>query len=185
MISRRINPYSPNSHLLGFYSLTKLSPSNQLNVIIENDPETAKAFCVVINSIVFLSQFFLLKEESTGRYIDIRFYDLAQMIIFPNKNIIKKLNTIFNDKKSKIFPSLGEQLDSEFDARYRAFWLKNRKKQKTLFEMNEIVIPSKKRLDFDRTVCNALGLNLSDDEILKLYTVIVNEMIITKGLKRE
>jgi hypothetical protein len=104
VMSRRINPYSPNSHLIGFYSTIELSPNNQLNVIKQNNPDIAKAFCVVLNSIIFLSQFFLLKEESTGRYIDIRFYDLKEMMIFPNNDIVMKLCGIFNQFASHTFP---------------------------------------------------------------------------------
>jgi hypothetical protein len=165
VISRRLNPYSPNLHLLGFYSETELSPNNQLNVIKEENPRVAKAFCVVINSILFLSQFFLLKEESTGRRIDIRFYDLKEMKIYPNKNTVAKLSRIFDQKARFRFPSLREQLDTEFDSRYKSFWLRNRKKQKSLFEMDEIVNPSKERLAFDKAVCNALNLDLTDNEI--------------------
>ena len=156
-----------------------------MNVIKEENPNIAKAFCVIINSIIFLSQFFLLKEESTGRRIDIRFYDLKEMKIFPNKNIVAKLSKIFDQNAGHRFPSLREQFDTEFDGRYKSFWLKNRKKQKTLFEMDEIVNPSKERLKFDKAVCDALNLGLTDNEILSLYTILVNEMIITQGLKRD
>jgi hypothetical protein len=185
VISCRINPYSPNSHLLGFYSPTTLSPSNALTVIRQSSPDVAKAFCVVINSIIFLSQFFLLKEESTGRYMHIRFHDLKEMMIFPNNNIVMRLCEIFNEFASQKFPSLREQLDTEFDSRYKFFWLRNRRNQKTLFEMNEIVNLSRERLTFDKSVCDALNLNLSENELRRLYTVIINEMIITQGLKRD
>jgi integrase len=185
IISCRINPYSPNSHLTGFYSLTELSPSDQMKVIKQSSPDSAMALCVVINSIIFLSQFFLLKEESTGRYIHIRLYDLKGMMILPDNNIVMKLCGIFNQFASHTFPSLREQLDTEFHRRYKSFWLRNRKNQKSLFEMDEIVNPSSERLAFDKTVCDALNLKLSENEIRSLYTVIINEMIITQGLKRD
>ena len=68
----RINPYSPNTHLVAYVSKDPFSPSNQLNVVREPDLDRAKAFCVLVNSWAFFCQFFLLKEESTGRYMHIR-----------------------------------------------------------------------------------------------------------------
>lgn len=102
-------------------------------------------------------------------------------MIVPNDKVIMKLCKIFDEFANHVFPSLSEQLDREFDSRYESFWLRNRKKQKTLFEMDEIIDPSRERLTFHKTVCDTLNLNMSENEILRLYTVIVNEMIITKG----
>jgi hypothetical protein len=84
----RINPYSSNTHLIAFFSKKPFSAANVLNIVKETDDKTAKAFCALINSVVFLSQFFLLKEETTGRYIHIRFYDFYQMKFFPTKQRI-------------------------------------------------------------------------------------------------
>jgi hypothetical protein len=106
------------------------------------------------------------------------------MKIYPNRNLVMNLCRIFNQFARHTFLSLREQLDTEFDRRYKSFWLLNRKNQKTLFEMDEIVNPSEERLTFDKSVCDTLGLNLSENEIRRIYTVIVNEMIITQGLKR-
>jgi hypothetical protein len=50
--------------------------------------------------------------------------------------------------------------------------------------MDEIVNPSRERLTFHKTVCDTPNSSLSENEI-RLYTVIVNEMIITQGLKRD
>jgi hypothetical protein len=68
-------------------------------------------------SIIFLSQFFLLKAETTGRRIDIRFSDLKDMTIFPNRNKVMKLVVVFNQFSSHKFPPLREQLDIEFKGR--------------------------------------------------------------------
>jgi hypothetical protein len=35
------------------------------------------------------------------------------------------------------------------------------------------------------TVCIALGLEVSKEMLLEFYTVIVNEMIVAKGLRRD
>jgi hypothetical protein len=110
---------------------------------------------------------------------------LKEIVIFPSTDVVMKLCTIFNQFARHEFPSLREQLDTEFDSRYKSFWLRNRKNQKTLYEMDEIVNPSEERLTFDKAVCNALNLNLSKSQIRSLYTVLVNEMIIIQGLKRD
>jgi len=182
---RRINPYSPNTHLTAFFSKKPFSTSNVLNVVREDDENTAKAFCALLNSIVFLSQFFLLKEETTGRYIDIRFYDFYEMNIFPEKTKVKVLASVFDKFSHQRFPSLKQQLDKDFDARYDAFWLETKKKQKTLFSTSSKASPSKARLDFDIAVCKALGINVTEDELLEIYKVLVQEMIVTKGLARD
>ena len=57
---------------LAFFASMPLSPSNQFNVLVEPDERKAKAVCAVLNSALFFASFFLLKEESTGRYINIR-----------------------------------------------------------------------------------------------------------------
>lgn len=134
---------------------------------------------------MFLSQFFLLKEETTGRYLDIRTYDYYEMEIFPKKEKIKRLAKIFDKSSGKKFPSLREQLDQNFDQRYYAFWQEKRKGQKSLFSLKEPVDPSEVRLDFDLSVCKALGIAATKDELCKIYKVIVEEMIITRGLTRD
>lgn len=77
------------------------------------------------------------------------------------------------------------QVDKDFDARYDAFWLEIKKKQKTLFSTSSKVSPSKARLDFDIAVCKPLGINVTEDELLEIYKVLVQEMIVTKGLARD
>jgi len=135
--------------------------------------------------VAFLSQFFLLKEETTGRYINIRFYDFYEMVIFPKREKIKNLASVFDNFADRQFPALREQLDRKFDTRYSAFWLEIKNRQKTLFDMEEMVSPSDVRLEFDMAVCAALGLHVTEDELRSLYKVMVNEMIITRRLARD
>jgi len=181
---RRINPYSPNTHLTAFFSKRSFSPSNVLNVVTETDTETAKAFCALLNSVVFLSQFFLLKEETTGRYIDIRFYDFYEMRIFPKKDKLKALAAVFDDFSNKEFPSLREQLDRNFDARYEAYWTLREKIQQTLFAPSELS-PSNIRVEFDMAICKALRVPMTKKDLHGLYRIIVDEMIITRGLTKD
>lgn len=181
----RINPYSPSTRLIAFFSEKPFSAANTLNIVRETDDETAKAFCALINSVVFLSQFFLLKEDTTGRYLHIRFYDFYQMNFYPKTEKIKDLALVFEKFAHVEFPSLKEQVDKDFDARYAAFWLEIKKRQKTLFSTSSKVVPSKVRLDFDMAVCKALDINVTEDELLDVYKVIVQEMIMIKGLARD
>jgi hypothetical protein len=107
------------------------------------------------------------------------------MKIFPMKEKVKKLVRIFDKFSNKEFLSLREQLDQNFDQRYSSFWHEKRKGQKSLFSLRQPVDPSKVRLDFDLEVCKALGIPVSKDELCKIYKVLVEEMIITRGLTRD
>jgi len=60
VVSHRINPFSPSTSLIAFYSENEIFPSNQVTIINEKNPKFAKAICVILNSIIFLTQFFLL-----------------------------------------------------------------------------------------------------------------------------
>lgn len=156
-----------------------------MTVVKESNLEVAKAFCVLVNSIIFLSQFFILKEETTGRYIHLRFYDFYQMYIFPKKNKISKLAKIFEEYGNKEFRSLRDQLDVNFDLRYNSFWLKKRKNQLTLFKPEDSVIPAQYRIEFDLAACKTLNIHITRDALCDLYRAIVDETIITRGLTKD
>jgi hypothetical protein len=47
------------------------------------------------------------------------------------------------------------------------------------------VTPSNVRLEFDMAVCNALGVAITRGELCDIYKVIVEEMIVTRGLARD
>jgi len=187
VVSRRINPFSPATCLNAFFSASIISPSNQVSVISENDPNKAKAVCASLNSILFFAQFFLLKEESTGRYIDIRFYDLDQMCLYPDEKNVKALVKVFDAYAKSEFPALRYQFDKNFDQRYAEFWEKQEgNNQKKLFAvLDKPIEPADIRVEFDLAVCKAIGLNMIKIDLMELYEIIVREMIITKGLKRD
>jgi len=183
VVSHRVNPFSPGTSLLAFYADEPFYPSNQLNVLTERDGHRAKALCAVMNSIVFLTQFFLLKEESTGRLINVRFYDLAAMRITPPADRIAALEAVFDAYRSVAFPSLRNQLDTRFDERYEAF--KSRERQRdVLFPTVDDISPDETRVHFDLDICAALGLRIGAAAIRKAYQVIVEEMMSTKSLTK-
>lgn len=184
VVNRRINPYSPNTHLNAFVSSSPFSPSNQVSVVVEDDVDKARAFCVVLNSWVFWSQFFLLKEESTGRFIDIRFYDLAEMQLKPKPVQVSRLLRVFEDYSKSPFPSLREQMERNFDQRYEEFWEAQKASRQAKFwsVLEGEIEPSPIRVEFDMAVSEALGVSITRAELFGLYRAIVEEMMITRSL---
>ncbi len=184
----RIGLSSPNQHLIAFYSDNPFSPSNALDVITEEDECKKKALAVIFNSIVFISQFFLLKEESASRWAHIRFYDVEEMHLIPrDEETIKELVSLF-DKYSRIsFPSLIEQMDRNFFRRYDLFWdeRKTGNVQTTLDPDIRKCSPSEIRVQYDLEVLRALNIRTSEDELKKVYCAISEDLIISRGLKRE
>lgn len=187
VVSRRINPFSPSTHLNCFFSDKVISPSNQVNVITEQNETVGKAVCAILNSIIFFSNFFLLKEESTGRYIDIRFYDLEEMRIFPKKEHIAKLAAVYEKYKDIEFPSLREQFDENYDVRYAEYWEKEAgNPQLKLWNiLNKPIKPFKDRLKFDIDVCKALDFPVTMEDIINIYEVLVNEMNLIRRLAKD
>jgi type I restriction-modification system DNA methylase subunit len=187
IVSRRINPFSPANHHVAFFSCEPLAPSDQMNVVMEPDNQKAQALCALLNSVLFFAQFFLLKEESTGRYIDIRVYDLKEMYIVPPPNLLKRLAGVFATYCKVEFPSLRQQFDANFDQRYEEFWAYHRGDcQGRLFSLlDKPVKPAKMRINLDLAVCKAVGLDIDRNHLLRLYEIFVNEMVIIKGLRRD
>lgn len=186
LIVRRINPYSPNTHLLAFFSSQPVCPVDQLKALPKFNLNQSRAMSVMFNSIIFLTQFFLSKEESTGRFIDIRSIDTDEMNIYPDQSCISKLVKVFNKYSLLEFPSLREQLDTHFDDRYKDFWSRLRRGQPSLFDvLNNPVEPSDIRLQFDLDICKTLGIQIKPEELIVVYGTLVKEMILTRGLTRD
>ncbi len=188
VVARRLDYGSPNFHLIAWYSDEGFSPSNQVSVIKESDPQTAKAVCVLLNSTIFLSNFFLLKEQSHARYADIRFYDLDEMLLYPPTELRRRLSDIFDKYSKTNFPSLREQLDVNFEDRYSEYWESHPEgpKQTRFWRLlGKPVSPSPNRLAFDEEVCKVLGVRMTSDDLIKVYGVIAQEIIITRRLARD
>jgi hypothetical protein len=182
----RFNPFSPNTHLIAFGCDEPFSPSDLLNVVKDPSPDRAKALCVLFNSSLFLAQFFLLKEETTGRYLHVRLHDLYEMSLYPDDAVVPALVDVYNRFSQEEFPALREQLDQDFDQRYDEFWKLQRTQQPSLFSiLSHPVRPSQVRLDFDLAVCQALGVSVTADDLREVYGAMVKEMIVTRGLQRD
>jgi len=187
-VVRRINPFSPNSHHIAFFCGTRLSASDQFNIFTKADPLTAKALCATLNSCLFFGQFFLLKEESTGRFIDVRVYDLEQMVLFPDPQQVGKLVRVFDEFRRVKFPCIAEQFDTSFSQRYDEFWEREKSggKQAMLWPvLDKPVQPAKQRIEFDIAICNALGARISKEDLIELYGIFVQEMILIRGLTKD
>lgn len=188
VVSHRINPFSPSTFLNAYYSNHTIYPSNQVNIVREKNESVAKSVCCLLNSILFFVQFFLLKEESTGRYINVRFYDLYEMKLYPSKEMVQPLEEVYKTFADLSFPCLRQQFDKNFDERYDEFWEKEAggPVQSRLWSiLNKPTEPSSIRLKFDKAVCKSIGLSITDEELIAIYEVIVKEMIITRRLTRD
>jgi hypothetical protein len=131
-LADRINPFSPSACLASFFSSNTFSPSNQPLVVREHDVQRAKAVCALLNSALFFAYFFMLKEESTGRYINVRAYDLHEMLLYPEEETVSPLARVFDKFAHRRFPPLREQFDEQFDFHYRAY-MDRKRGQATLF----------------------------------------------------
>jgi hypothetical protein len=180
----RINPFSDESNLIAFFSKDKYSPSDQFNTIKTVNQNEAKAICVILNSIVFISQFFLSKEESTGRFIHVRVYDFVDMNLKPRNDNIDELVKVYNKYSKVTFPSLRMQLDMNFDIRYKEFWKEEKSRQKSLIfaALGEPIQPFPERLSMDYDVCKALRIPVKKSELINMYETIMKEMIIIRHL---
>ena len=161
------------------------SPSNQVNIIWEKDAETGQAVCVLLNSVLFWAHFFLLKEQSHARYADIRFYDLHEMPLYPPVSFRPALAEIYNKYKSRDFPSFREQLDEFYDDRLTEYWESQgpEKRQDRFWRvLNQPVKPSEIRINFDREVCAAIGLDVTNSDLTEIYEVMAKEIILTRRL---
>ena len=134
------------------------------------------------NSVVFWAQFFLLKEQTNGRFINITSNDLHQMHLVPEASCVGKLVDVYDRYAKTDFPALRDQFDSEFDARYAEFWQGERKQQQTLDAPSSDFAPHKTRLEYDQAVCDAIGIDPSEKDLCKVYRAISEEMVVTRGL---
>lgn len=161
-ICRRLNPYSPSQYFIAFYSQKPMYPSNQME-LVKYKGDDAKIMTLFFNSIYFLIQFFIYKEESTGRRVDIRVSDLVCMKGLKLDKLKdedkKSLLDIFGTLSKKTFPSLLEQLQTR----------------------------DPNRMKIDKVVLMVLGFTEQEAEnaINELYPALVSEMERIKSFARD
>lgn len=79
---------------------------------------------------------------------------------------------------------MSKQLDKYFEERYKQFWAQEREKQKVLVVLPGVT-PHEIRKEFDMEVAKALDVELTEEELLQAYKAIVEDMIITRGLRKD
>jgi len=154
IIPERFNPYSINTHVLSIYSDDLLVIPHTLRFGKGFSKEDAKLQVLFLNSTIFLSQLIMNKEETTGEYIHIMDTDLIQMKYLNLDKLTRsdkdKLSNLFDEISKINFPSIRQQLISNFEPR--------RKMDTTILEV----------LGFDQT---QIAATLS-----KLYTLVSEEL---------
>ncbi|NPV30470.1 MAG: N-6 DNA methylase [Firmicutes bacterium] len=184
LVNHRINPFSPGNYLVAFVSPEPLSPANTLHATAERDLERAKAVAVLLNSAFFWAWFFLLKEESTGRWINLRHHDLYEMTLYPREEQIPALSAVFDEFAEVSFLAFIYQVDQDFDRKYQSYRDSVPRRAEPDFTVAEF-IPAEVRLAFDKAVVASLNLPVTEDELLEIYRILAKEMIVTKALARD
>ncbi|MEM3488966.1 MAG: N-6 DNA methylase [Nitrososphaerota archaeon] len=121
IIAERFNPYSVNSHLLAFYSEEPLVIPHTIRYGNNFSKEDSKFEVLFLNSIVFLAQLVLNKEETTGQYLHIMDSDFRLLKYLDTEKLTKSDKDILSSLFSRIskieFPSLMDQLSGSFEPR--------------------------------------------------------------------
>jgi len=160
-IFRRFNPFSPNTHILSFYSKEKFVPTDATKVFISDDPKESLILSLFLNSVVAFMRLLTSKQETTGQYIDVKEDDLRLFRVLDVKSLSDKekrdLFKLFEKIKNVEFPSILEQLENRFWA----------------------------RVELDKTIFKILGF--TDGEINewlpKVYDALVEELKAMKKVK--
>jgi type I restriction-modification system DNA methylase subunit len=159
--SRRFNLYSPNTSLFAFYCDKKFIPPDTLKIFPSFDKDTARFFCLFLNSTINILQMLANKEETTGAYGTIRGTDLVLFHIFDMKKLTDKdkktLSNLFDKIKKVDFPCILDQLENRFWA----------------------------RVELDKTILNVLGFPEKEinNWLPKIYDTLTSELKIMKRVK--
>jgi hypothetical protein len=123
VIPDKIRLSSKNTIMLAVYSETPLILSNLFFAYKDTNKEVCKTLSVSLNSIITLAQFLTLKAETLGGYIRLSANDwnltfqLDYNKLDPNDK--RNLLELFDNIKNIEFPSIVEQLESNFTWRVR------------------------------------------------------------------
>jgi len=153
-LPERFDPYSVNTCLLGFYCDRQFVPNNTMFLLTVKDKALAKLLCLSVNSIVYLLDFYLFKQETTRRYTHIKASDFVLFHVLDHARLSikekKQLANLFRKLRKVEFPNILEQLKTCFTA----------------------------RVELDRTILRLLGLSDSeiDQWLPKLYEALVAEL---------
>ena len=156
---------SDNTSLTCFYSSEPIVPTNAffLYTYPKLNDEDYKILTLFLNSILYLSEFYLFTKETTGGFFEIKGTDLSLMSVLNldklSKNDRDKLLKLFDLIKDESFPSITKQLGSRFGSREK----------------------------LDRTVLEILGLSDKKTNIWlpKVYSALSEELHAMKTIENE
>lgn len=153
-IPERFNPYSANTHLLSYYSEEPVVIPHTLRFGNNFSKEDSKLQVLFVNSIVFLSQLVMNKEETTGQYIHIMDSDLRIMKYFNINKLLEsdkeRLLKLFDEISNIEFPNLIDQLKKRFEP----------------------------RIKLDSLILNILGMDEFDipEVLIRVYDIVLREL---------
>lgn len=158
-IPHRFRLFSSNTKLLAVYSDKKFVTPHSFTIFLTKDKEKCKILSLFLNSIVYMTQLYSLKKETTEAFTEIMKKDLMLMDM---------LNV---DKLSK----------KEKNGLLRLFEKVKRLGEKSLID--QIKTEDSKRLELDKSILRILGLSEMeiDKWLPKLYNAILKESRATEG----
>ena len=155
IIPERFNPYSVNTHLVAFYSDNPVVIPHTLRYGKGLSKEESVYEMLFLNSILFIAQMAISKEETTGEYIHLMDSDLREMKYFNLEKLTKIDREMLTNLCLKLagqeFPSIIEQLRDK----------------------NPI------RMELDTTILKVLGISESKIMVIlpQLYTLVLQEFL--------
>lgn len=158
VVGRRFRPNSKNTHHFAFYSKNGIVSPHTFKILNFKEPMEAMIQTLILNSSITISNILSFREQTTGGFTDIMESELCSFDIFNIKNLshtqLKTLEQLYNNLKSKEFPSIHDQFVTNNE--YRRF--------------------------LDETILEILGFKKNEiDKILgRLYLAITQELE-TKG----
>jgi len=162
-VAHRINWYSPNVAHLAFYSDRPYAPSDQMKVVRVHNQDDAKIMALTMNSTPFLLELFMFKEETTGRYLNIRIEDLTSTHVLDPEQLTKmqkiRLLQLFDELGKTEFPGFRQQFKQRFHG----------------------------RVELDNEILRVLGLSTEEIKRLlpKLYDMLYEEMMKIRSLRKD
>jgi len=157
-LPERFRPDSINTSILALYCDYEFVPNNTLFLLRLKDKVFAKIMALSVNSIVYLTDFYLFKQEATYGYTHIKATDFVLFHVLNAKELTKRVKDelleLFEKCRKIAFPSIIDQLTEQFPT----------------------------RVEIDSTILRILGLTEKEihEWLPKLYSLLAKELQ-TKG----
>ena len=120
-IPSRFRMNSKNTKVIAVYCDNKFYAPHTFKMVRIENKEKAKMYGLILNSVLFLINFIFLGSQTTLGYTDLRESDLVNFILLDpdklNRNEQQQLLNLFEEIRSKSFPSIIEQLEQKCKVR--------------------------------------------------------------------